>query len=455
MHTGDNAADVSVRRLRRLLVLILGLWLWGFGTHGTHAGTGDEPHYLVIAHSLAFDHDLDLSNNYGALEPLIAGGHLVPEGHVREMPDGALRPVHDIGLPLIFAPVVRVLAPLTARLARTIPEPLMRSAKLEPTTLYRHAIGLAMIVPALLLAVLLFNHLLALGARLTHPARGAFAATLLLMASPPLLAYSTLFFTELISALLAFFAFTRLLSRRDSGPAWLALGGLIGFLLLLHIRNVGLVIGFALIATRVLLRDGRRRHAAAFLVGLAAALALRTAIIHHLWGTWVMTPHARSGSFEGWQPALQLSAMRLIALLFDQEYGLFVYAPIYILAFAGLPLILRFWPTVGSSILVLTVSYLILVLLPYTNIHGWSGQWCPAGRFLMPIIPFLAIPVFVALRAWPRATAILVVLQIGLSAYWWQHPKLLWNDGDGRAAFCDRTGDDICRRLPAYAQTVK
>ena len=51
---------------RRALQAMVMLALWGLITHGTHAGTGDEPHYLAITHSIAFDGDLDLANNYGA-----------------------------------------------------------------------------------------------------------------------------------------------------------------------------------------------------------------------------------------------------------------------------------------------------------------------------------------------------------------------------------------------------
>src|SRR5688500_17367664 len=71
------------RARRRVLQPIIALALWGLITHGTFAGSGDEPHYLAVAHSIAFDSDFDLSNNYGASEPLIAGGTLKPEAHVR------------------------------------------------------------------------------------------------------------------------------------------------------------------------------------------------------------------------------------------------------------------------------------------------------------------------------------------------------------------------------------
>ena len=119
------AEDESGRggvRARRALQAIVVLVLWGLITHGTHAGTGDEPHYLAIAHSIAFDGDLDLANNYGANEPLVGGGVLQPEAHVRPGVDGVARPVHDIGLPLVFAPFVRLAVPLTNALTRIVPE---------------------------------------------------------------------------------------------------------------------------------------------------------------------------------------------------------------------------------------------------------------------------------------------------------------------------------------------
>ena len=100
---------------RRALQAIVVLVLWGLITHGTHAGTGDEPHYLAIAHSIAFDGDLDLANNYGANEPLVGGGVLQPEAHVQPGVGGVARPVHDVGLPLLFAPVVRLAVPLAER----------------------------------------------------------------------------------------------------------------------------------------------------------------------------------------------------------------------------------------------------------------------------------------------------------------------------------------------------
>jgi hypothetical protein len=63
--------------------------------------TGDEPHYLLEAHSLLYDHDLDLSNNYANDSTLyypgqIAGHHTVKGSGGQELP------FHDIGLPVLL-----------------------------------------------------------------------------------------------------------------------------------------------------------------------------------------------------------------------------------------------------------------------------------------------------------------------------------------------------------------
>ena len=95
------------------------LVLWGLITHGTFAGSGDEPHYLTTSYSLAFDGDADLSNNYESPGTLIGGPQGLEAGlHVRAGPDGVLRPIHDVGMPLVFAPYVRVAHSAAVTLSR-------------------------------------------------------------------------------------------------------------------------------------------------------------------------------------------------------------------------------------------------------------------------------------------------------------------------------------------------
>lgn len=419
-------------------------------THGNYAGSGDEPHYLAIAHSVAFDADFDLSNNYGANEPLVGAGVLQPELHVRPGAGGVARPVHDIGMPVLFAPYVRLAVPVTNALTRAIPESTLQRARLNPPLLYRHFISLGMIVVAVLLAGMLFNAFNELGA----PPRGSAGLTALLVLSPPLLIFSILFFTELLSALLCFFVFTRIVLRDTRGPSrWWWLGCATGFLFLVHARNIGLAIPLAALAFYHLRAPARRVESRAFILGLAALVAIRTGVNYLFWGEWISNPHARLGGWPGVGGVLSESATRFAGLLVDQEFGLLIYAPIYVIAIVGLVAWFRTRASLARAVLVVAGVYLAFVICPLTNVHGWTGGWSPAARFLTPLTPLLGLSVLAGLRAIPKGVAVAAIaVQAAISAYAWQHPKVLWNEGDGRAAFCETVGEAACARLPSLAK---
>lgn len=429
-------APVEHRRLRRLLRAIVVAVLWGLMTHGTYAGSGDEPHYLAIAHSIAFDGDLDLSNNYGANEPLIGGGGLQPEAHVRPGSGGVMRPVHDIGMPLAFAPYVRLAAPVAHALASAMPEAMMRRARLNEALLYRHLLGFAMIALAAVLAGWLFDALVRLGT----PARAAFGGALLVMLSPPLLIFSVLFFTELASALLVFYVFRNVAIDPARRPVrWAITGAATGFLFLVHARNIGLVIPLAILAGAELRRSPYGRdERTAYASALAIALAVRTLVNDWFWGTWITSPHARTGGWSGIGSLVVESATRLRGLLVDQEFGLLPYAPIYLMAIAGAVALARSRRDVLRAIAFVAAVYVGMIACPITNVHGWTGGWNPAGRFLTPVLPLAGMVVVFGLRSLPRLLVVAAIaLQIVIDAYVWQHPKILWNDGDGRAAVFD------------------
>ncbi len=308
------------------------LALWGLLTHGTHAGTGDEPHYLAITHSIAFDGDLDLANNYGAAEPLVGGGVLQPESHVRPGVAGVMRPVHDVGMPLVFAPVVRVLVPVTNLLTRIVPGSAMQRARLNPPVLYRHLLSLVMAVLATMLAGMMFDAFVLLGAS----QKTALWMTALLVLSPPLLIFSILFFTELLSALLCFVVFFAIAMRDARGAArWWWLGCATGFLFLIHARNVGLTLPLTALGLYHLRGRARRHEAAAFIAGVAALVIVRTAVNYWFWGTLVSSPHARVADWPGVAALLGEMTTRKLGLLVDQEFGLLIYAPVYACALAG------------------------------------------------------------------------------------------------------------------------
>ena len=434
---------------KRILRIVVALALLGLITHGTYAGSGDEAHYLAVAHSIAFDGDLDLANNYGAGEPLIGGGGLAPEYHVHAGANGVMRPVHDVGLPMLFAPVVRIARPTAEWLSASLPEAFLRRVRVTPGVLYRHLLSAAMVMVAVWLAGMLFSAFVQLGAS----PRAAAATSALVMLSPPVLIFSILFFTELPAAALAFFVFRRTALTPPSGiVAWTLTGAAAGLLFLLHARNAGLVAALVVIGLVAAHRQRSAPHAAGFVAGAAALLVIRTLINHVFWGTWLTTPHAALGDLRGIGDTVSIAGVRLAGLLVDQEFGLLIYAPFLVLAALGL-FVMR--PrSIPRAVIFICGCYLAPVLWVVTNVHGWQGGWNPAGRFMLPLVPLVALALPAAFAAVPRAALIvLLALQIVLDGYLWQNPKQLWNDGDGVAAICSPTG--LCRWLPAVRRLTR
>jgi hypothetical protein len=433
---------------RRWLIVIVALVLWGLATHGTHAGEGDEPHYLAIAHSIAFDFDLDVSNNYGAREPFLGGGELEPRDHTRQGLDGQLRPIHDVGLPLLYAPFARVGVPLVSWLSPKLSPEIKRRLRVEPPTLYKHFVSAVMILVTVGLALQLFHGLLAAGVE----RRAALQWAALIVLSSPVLVMSVSFFTEIVSAALCFFVFTRLAQDKAQHARTLMLCGIAtGFLLLVHARNAGLVIGLLALGAWLFARRRAAANLAAFAAGFTLLFAIRTLINFRFWGTWLTTPHARPGEWDGFGALFAEFGRRAAGMLVDQEYGLLPYAPIFLLVPGGLAILARSNRQLFAAISLVAGGYLFLVLLPLTNAHGWTGGWSPAARFWVPIVPLLALCIVAAAQRLPRVlVAMLVILQVLLNAYVWQNPKSAWNDGDGIAAVCARTGSTFCRYLPSF-----
>ena len=244
-----------------------------------------------------------------------------------------MRPVHDVGMPALFVPVARVAVPLTNFLARVLPESALRrdapqpAGALSPSSQPRddrardRAHGLAL-------------RRAGGDGRLGDDRRSPSSA--LLMLSPPLLIFSILFFTELLSALVCFAVFYRLVIADVRGTArWWWLGCLTGLLFLIHARNIGLMVPLAALALYHLRDRPRRGEAMAFAGGAALFIAVRTLVNYRFWGELVSGPHAHAAEWSGAMPLLTETATRLLGLLFDQEYGLLPYAPVYVLAVAG------------------------------------------------------------------------------------------------------------------------
>src|SRR5438045_624897 len=106
-----------------------------------------------MSRSLAFDQDLHVGNDYADPSNIIKG----PAGnHARIGRNGVLRPVHDVGLPLVAAPFFAVAYKL-AEMTDRLPASLRHRAKLDEFIALRQLVGVLMILMTAALAVAFFE----------------------------------------------------------------------------------------------------------------------------------------------------------------------------------------------------------------------------------------------------------------------------------------------------------
>ena len=170
----------------------------------------------------------------------------------------------------------------------------------------------------------------------------------------------------------------------------------------------------------------RGRALAAFLLVAGAAA---TAFSLYYWSVFrVASPLALYGGVPA--DAQALTWRSLAGLFLDRSFGLLPIAPVFLLALAGLPALLlrrEAWPHVLVG---------LAVLAPLLSWRMWWGGQCPPARFLVPMLPLLAVALALRLarartglaRWWPG----LFVTGLVLSAWAVAEPaaRLLLNRGN-------------------------
>jgi hypothetical protein len=367
---GPAAPPPRLPGRRTAFALSLAIYLC-FGLRSAAAvGPGaDEPHYLVITQSLLRDHDLAIENNHlrGDYREYF-GGDLRPDFLQRGLNE-VIYSIHAPGLPALLVPAYAIAG-------------------------YPGAVVMLCLFGALA-ALAIFD----LAALLTGPATAwiAWAATCLTV---PFVPHSWLIFPEMPGALLvawgALWLYAPLPSRART---WIWRGAALAVLPWLHTKFVILL---AAMVGALLLRLWRAPRAAAALVAPAmVSVALWFWSFHVLYGAF--DPQIPYGDF----PKLYVLASNIprgvLGLLFDQKFGLLMYAPVYLVAIGGAWMLLRGRESrLFALALILTV---VAFVASSTRMYMWWGGSSAPARFLVPILPLLAPMVAVAFDGWQSAAA--------------------------------------------------
>jgi hypothetical protein len=319
---------------------------------------GDEPHYLMVSDSLLRDGDLSLERDYEErrYEAFFDRGPLAP--HFRQRgKNGEVFSLHAVGLSLLILPA--------------------------------YAIGGYPLV-SLFMACLAALAAIAIRAlcRAGVDEEAGDVVGWILAFCPPLLHYAGLVFTEVPAALVAAWALREGLRAGECGLRRAALVGMaLAFLPWLNVRYaiVAGLVGLFWMAARPRLGA----IVALVMPGLLSALAL-AAYHHALYGFY--DPRRVYGKQREF--AFDTLKEGLPGLLLDQEFGLLVYAPIFVLAVPGLWVLARKTSRLGA----VAVALVAAVAITAGSWHMWRGGFNPPARFLVPIVPALALGVAAWLR---------------------------------------------------------
>ncbi|HEU5316366.1 MAG TPA: hypothetical protein VFX49_09670, partial [Chloroflexota bacterium] len=269
--------------------------------------------------------------------------------------------------------------------------------------------------------------------------------------SPPLLLYSSLFYPELPGALLAVWAVRRVWRYRGRGEqlSLASVGVACGLLPWLHLRYVPIAAAIGLAAAMVI--PPRRGRVVAGLAALALpAAALGGALWFLDWRLFGGVPPVDEYGAVGFERALRGAP----GLLFDRQFGLLPYAPLFVLVPLG---VAGLWRWVGSVRALAALSPVTVYAAFVACFSYWYGAFSPPARMLVPVVPLLAAPLVVALERWRLARPVYALLLAATSAI--AHllldvPRLRYNLPTGASAALEYLSAvwrrDVTTWLPSF-----
>ena len=383
--------------------------------------TGDEPHYLLMAHSVALDLDVDLYNNiadkhYLAFYNRPVSGYIKHKGFWMKFVKGWLREAPDeywakralsvnpIGMPILIAPAYRLGFAFDLRVRYFV-------------VLFFHLLAAT---TAVLMIQLVWRQTGKLSIALLVPSALAFSA--------PFLFYTVPIFPEVPAALLIALCLMMLdraggLSKKWMICALLVAGCCIGYLPFLHSRFGLDAVWLGIGAVWVIHRHPSSRAIA--YVALAAPclllLSLLAGYFYELYGVPLpLSSHPpfslEAGAASGW-----------LGLWLDRDNGLLAYTPLALLVFPGCIALWRGPWLLGRLCVLMLLTHWIFV----GAYSDWRGGLCPPMRYWVSAVPLIAISIGAGVAqlrmTWMKWLCILLgATGIAIAVFAMDHPGRLY-----------------------------
>ncbi|PID57229.1 hypothetical protein CSB45_08365 [candidate division KSB3 bacterium] len=401
--------------------------------------TGDEPHYLLISHSLLHDHDSNLHNNYEHRDYRhFFQDELKPTWGDRVSDTEVYSYRHKGGFPATLIPAYG----LGGRFGATL--------------------QMNLITALLMLQVFLLSY------ESFQALTASFATWCCMAFSLPFIVYMGQIYPEVLAALPAVWCVRRirLLEKSDTRSAafWrqsvliVLTSALIVLLKTRYVPLAGTLLlfwGWAFVRRHI---QSTRRMQAVF--GLAITIFLAVGLVlaaDTLFLAGMIFDRIGDRNYMLWMLKGHNPIHGLFGILFDQEYGLLFYTPLYGLALLGMGLLTRHeWRR--------TAPCAVIFILNASVVAAWS-LWhaapTPPCRYLLPVLPFLGIFMtkFFDIRG-----GYVKALLLGVSGIWtvltaWSltlNPWWRYNWADGTNNFLEaqsfRLTMNLTRLFPSFSR---
>ena len=370
------------------LVLAAALGGWSAWAADPRTPGGDEPHYLIITQSLLKDGDLDIANNHARRDyASFFGGNLNPDLRRRGI-HGEAYSIHAPGVSVLVAPLFQFCGYTGARVM--------------------------IILLTALGAMLIWR----IGWRVTDSPEAAWFAWAAVVLTPTFAMHSFMVFPD-GPGLLAVAAGVLLLVQLSRGdrPGLLpvALTGIaLASLPWLHTRFALMAGGLgAAIVLRLVAMDAPLKPRIGRLLAFVVIPVISAAL-------WLYYFKALYGTFDPRAPyppepqSLAWIVPAILGLFFDGQFGVAAYAPAVAIVFVG------WWmaPTKTSRRLLFELAAIVLVYLAAVTFirMWWAGVPATPARFMMALLPILAVPLAVAWSRVSHATRVLFAGLVGCGA---------------------------------------